>query len=354
MSKKNLKVIVAGLGRIAWQYHLPEIVKHEHFELLAVADPLADRLKEAKETFQVPRTYESFDAMLAGEPEANLLVLTSPTCFHFDQAMAAMKRGLDVFCEKPLAGCLEEGERMVEAMNKLGRKLMVYQPHRIRPETLTLLDILESGLLGEVFMTRRVCAHYSRRNDWQSQLSLGGGMLNNYGAHFIDQFMYVFGQEPYRVGNCELRRVVSSGDADDVAKITLVAGNGVIGDLDINMAAAIPDNSWVVYGSRGEAKLASDCWHVKYIREEDLPELPLQGSMAAQGRQYASEGALPWQEKTFSFPPKNDSLFYDYAYDYFALNRPPFVPVETTLNLMRINAACRKLAESNLPLNPKR
>ncbi len=353
MSDKKLKVIVAGLGRIAWQYHLPEIVKHPNFELLAVADPLAERLEEARTAFKVPHTYETFDAMLANEPKANLLVLTSPTCFHPRQAITAMERGLDVFCEKPLANSLEDAEEMVAAMERLGRKLMVYQPHRVRPETLALLDVLNSGLLGEVFMVRRVCSRYSRRNDWQSLLEFGGGMLNNYGAHFIDQFMYLFGQAPYRPASCELRRVVSSGDADDVAKITLVSGNGVIGEIDINMASVINDNSWTVWGSRGAAVLKSDAWQVTYIRPEDIPALPLQGTLAAQGRQYAAEAPLPRQEQLFSLPGKNDGVFYDYLYDYLALRRPPFVPVEHTLELMRINAACRELAERNHPLNPQ-
>lgn len=350
MAKKTLKALVSGIGRIAWQFHLPAMQSNEKIEVLAVSDPLPERCSEAMETYGVPRSYESFEAMLAGEPEADFLVLTSPTCFHREQAIAAMERGLDIFCEKPLAGSLRDAEEMVAVMRKLGRKIMVYQPHRIRPEALSLQDILTSGLLGEVFMTRRVCAHFSRRNDWQSQRKLGGGMLNNYGAHFIDQFMFIFGREPYRVGNCELRRVVSFGDADDVAKITLVAGNGIIGDIDINMASPFTDHSWRVFGSRGEAVMEKDHWKVKYVREEDLPALPLQNSLAAAKRSYASEGALPWQETSFAFPHKDDNVFYDYVYDHFALDRPSFVPIETTLELMRINAECREIAEKNHPL----
>ena len=143
-----MKVVVSGLGRISWGYHLPQLAERSDFELLAVADPMADRCREAVEKFKVPRTYADCGEMIAKERDADLLVLTSPTCFHADQAVYALEHGVDVFCEKPLAGNLAEAERMVAAMRRNGRRMMVFQPHRVRPETDTLLEILRSGLLG--------------------------------------------------------------------------------------------------------------------------------------------------------------------------------------------------------------
>lgn len=347
MNKKTrLKAIVAGAGRISWDYHLPQLMAHPDFELLAVADPIAERCREAEATFGAERTYGSCEEMIDAERDADLLVLTSPTCFHAAQSVYAFERGIDVFCEKPVAGTEAEAKAMAEAMTRHGRRLMVYQPHRVRPETESLLTILKSGLLGKIFMTRRVCANFSRRNDWQSQLELGGGMLNNYGAHFIDQFMYVFGGDRFRVSGCELRRMVSVGDADDVAKILLVNEDGVVGDLEINMSAAVPETTWVVYGNRGTARLDYEArrWHVRYLAEDEIPELGLQRSFAAAGRSYASEAALPWRQKEFAFPDCKLSVYYDYVYDYFAAGGEPFVPFRETLELMRINAQCRRIA----------
>ncbi len=347
MSKK-LKVVVAGLGRIGWAYHLPQIKANDKFELLAVADPLPERLKEAVDTFQVPRTYATVEAMLDAEKEADLLVLTSPTSFHAAQTLYAFERGIDVFCEKPLAKNLDEAKMMAEAMKKYGRKLMIYQPHRVRPEAQVLRSILESGVLGEVFMTRRTCHGFSRRNDWQSKLEFGGGMLNNYGAHFVDQFMYVFGGDHFNVTGCELRREVSVGDADDVAKILLVNPAGVIGDIDINMASAIDGHEWLVYGKNGAARLdnAARCWRVRYVPAGQMPELAPQGSLAAANRKYASEEPLPWHETEIELPKHVEGVYYEHVYDHFALDKKPFVPIEATLELMRINAECRRIAGS--------
>ncbi len=346
MAEKRLKVIVAGLGRIGWEYHLPQIAARSDFELLAVSDPMPDRCQEAVDKYNVPHTYADFLEMIVNEKAADLLIIASPTCFHAEQAITAMEHGVDVFCEKPLAGTLEEAERVMAAVRRSGRRLMLYQPHRLTPETVALREILRQGLLGDVFMTRRVCRLFSRRNDWQSKLDLGGGMLNNYGAHFIDQYQYVFGWNNIRVSGCELLRVVTSGDADDVVRLMLVNGNNVIGDIDINMASPFPEYSWTVYGNRGMARWESDrrYWDVRYLDKHELPSLALQNSMAARDRSYASEGELPWHEQKFPLGAGDPGRYYDFVFAYFAEGQPPFVPLESTMELMRINAECRRIA----------
>lgn len=50
---KGLRTAVVGLGRIGWQFHLPLICKHTGFKLVAVVDPLPDRLKEAQTAYDV-------------------------------------------------------------------------------------------------------------------------------------------------------------------------------------------------------------------------------------------------------------------------------------------------------------
>ena len=121
---KVLKTAVVGLGRIGWQFHLPEACAHEGFDVVAVVDPLEERLAEAKAEFGVDG-YEQFDEMLsAASPD--LVVIASPTHFHAPQAIAAMEAGADVFCNKPLAPDLEKADEIIAAMGRTGRKLMMY------------------------------------------------------------------------------------------------------------------------------------------------------------------------------------------------------------------------------------
>ena len=65
---QQLRTAVVGLGRIGWQFHVPQIVQHPGFQLAAVVDPLADRRNEAHAAFGV-RGYAGIDA-LRGETGA--------------------------------------------------------------------------------------------------------------------------------------------------------------------------------------------------------------------------------------------------------------------------------------------
>jgi predicted dehydrogenase len=341
---KRLRTAVVGLGRIGWQYHIPSIRRNNGFELIAVVDPLPDRLREAELQFGV-RTYSNLE-VLFGTADVDLLVVASPTEFHAGHTVHGFEHGCDVFCEKPLACTLTEANVMLEAMERTGRKLMVYQPHRGGSDILALQDLLQRDLIGPVYVLKRAWSGFDRRTDWQAFRKHGGGMLNNYGAHMIDQLLYL-SRSPVRRVACALRTVVTQGDADDVVKVVMETSNGILLDLDITMAAAQPLPAWHVFGSRGSAFLDEDegCWRVRFYREEEVNTPAPQQGLAAEQRRYGSGETIPWREQIIAlagFPPID---FYEKAYDFFALGKSSFVPVEETREVMRVIDMCRKDAE---------
>jgi len=103
--------------------------------------------------------------------------------------------------------------------------------------------------------------------------------------------------------SCNLRKIATLGDADDVVKANIVTSNGIILDIDINMAAAYPLPQWIIMGKRGTAVYEGESrsegvFKVKYYREEDLDELTLNAELAAPGRLYQDpKGKIPWNEK---------------------------------------------------------
>jgi len=340
---KKLRTAVAGLGRIGWGYHIPNIVEHEGFDLVAVTDPMPERLEEAKGKYSV-KGYTDFNKLLE-EVKPDLIVIASPTPFHLTQSIAAMEQGVDVFLEKPMAQSLEEANIIVECMKKTGRKLMVYQPHRATSETQAVLSILERGLIGQLYMIKMARSLYIRRNDWQSLKKYGGGMLNNYGAHHIDQLLYLTSSKARKI-SCLMRRIASLGDADDVVKAVMETENGVILDLDINMAAAIQLSPWTIMGSRGTAVQEKKpdgkvVFRVRYYKEEEAPNLELKDQLAAQGRSYSNFDSIQWYEEEIDISDFKPIDFYDKCYEYYALDGQPFVPVEQTLEVMRVINECR-------------
>jgi scyllo-inositol 2-dehydrogenase (NADP+) len=340
---KTLRTAVLGLGRIGWQFHIPQILEHEGFDLVAVVDPLQERRDEARSAFGV-EGYSSAGALL-DQVQLDLLVIASPTPFHADQAIAAFEHGCDVFCDKPMAPSLAEADRMIAAMKEHERKLMIYQPHRAGVDAVSLREILRQDLIGQVYMIKRANSAFARRNDWQAFRKNGGGMLNNYGAHYVDQLLYLSGSRARRA-TCSLRTIASLGDADDVVKVVIETENGTILDLDINQAAAHPIPAWQILGTRGSIVLdeAEQAWQVRFFRQEDLADVGIQEGFAAEQRRYGSGETIPWQEKSFALADVQAIDYYQKCYEYFALGDEPFVPVAETREVMRVLEECRESA----------
>jgi predicted dehydrogenase len=209
-------------------------------------------------------------------------------------------------------------------------------------DIVSLKEILERNLIGPVYMIKRAWTRYRIRVDWQAFLKYGGGELSNSGAHFIDQLLYL-ANSPLKKISSSIRKIISRGDAEDVGKIVMETENGMILDLDINMAAAIPITPWQVLGERGsiiwdEEKQA---WNVRYYNKEEFKGIELQNNLAANNRSYCDDQDIPWKESVFPVTDFKAIEFYDKCYDYFALDEKPFAPVEESREVMRIIDICK-------------
>jgi len=342
---KVLRTAVIGLGRAGWYLHIPEIIENEKYSLAAVADPLEERLAEAKSEFGV-NIYKSCDELLANE-NLDLLVVASPTHLHIEHTITAFKKGVDVLCDKPMAASVEEAEKMVAAMKKHGCKLMLYMPNRAFPEVVALKKILAMNLIGPVHMIKRAWTRYRIRVDWQAFRKYGGGELNNSGAHFIDQLLYLSNSK-LKSYYCKIRKIASRGDAEDMAKIVMETENGMILDIDINFAAAQPILTWHVLGKRGSMIKddVNETWKVKYYDEGDDSKIQLQNNLAADDRSYCDEQNITWQEKTFPVSDFQHVGYYDLCHEHFALNKKPFVSPTESVEIMKMITAFRESAES--------
>lgn len=336
---KVLKTAVIGLGRIGWKYHIPEIIKHDEFELTAVVDPLDERCQGAHDELHV-RNYHTMDAMFA-DASPDVVVIASPTPFHKDQAIQAMKQGCDVFCDKPLAIDVSEGAEIQAAAKRLNKKLMVYQPHRATDETVSLQNVLSRNLIGPVYMLKLAVSEYTRRNDWQALKKHGGGMLANYGSHYIDQLLYLTGFSPIEEISCHLKTIASLGDADDVVKAVFCLQDGTILDLDINMACSHKLGKWHIFGKYGTIIDDDDSWIVRYYDPDKMTDLDIQKGLAAGDRKYRADETIPWQEKTVKCSDFEPVDYYAKVYEYFAEDADPFVPLAQTITVMNTIQKCR-------------
>lgn len=344
---KILKTAVVGLGRIGWNFHIPAIVSHgQQFSLVAVVDVSQERLAEAREKYGVPGYADIGEMIRAEKPD--LVVICSPTHLHREHACAAMEMGVDVFLDKPMAQDYETALEIARYARETGRKLMVYQPHRAKPVVNQLRKIIESRKLGRLVSLQLSSQQYTRRADWQAFQKFGGGMLNNYGAHFIDVLLYLSQDRAKRLF-CIKDTVATLGDADDVVRVMFQTETGITLDLDISQAAAISKPMWAIYGQYGAVMSQSDAQGrmqlcLRWYNPEKMPKLEASEDLAAKNRTYSNDVPIPWITEEIPLDPAVAVDFYGKVYEYYAEDKAPYVPIEETLYVMELIQQCHENA----------
>ena len=347
---KVLRTLLVGLGRIGWQEHLPALLETPGFRVTAAVDPAPERLAECENAFGIAG-YPSLETALARE-RFDLAVIASPTCFHAEQTVAALRGGCRVFCDKPAALDEAEFRRMASAAASTGRLLTVYQPLRVSRHQLYLKELLRSGKLGAIFQLKLYRESWSCRDDWQALRKNGGGMLLNYGSHLIDQANDLLGGGGEVLG-CTADRILSRGDADDVVKLLLRYGTVTV-DIDIDQAAADRFCRIAVYGDRGSAVLpaAGDRWRLRLLKRSAAETAELHPGFAAPGRQYPA-AETEFEEETVTPPatPPPVRLYYENLYRAVTAGEALIDPLAETGTLVRMIDAARACARGNAARN---
>jgi predicted dehydrogenase len=112
--------------------------------------------------------YEDWNELLAQEKDLQAVIIALPEHTHRDAAVAALRAGKHVFCEKPMAYTLDEGRDMLAAAKAADRVLQIGQQRRSSPLYYYAYDLLQKkGLIGEIL---RVDAFWDRSADWKRKV----------------------------------------------------------------------------------------------------------------------------------------------------------------------------------------
>lgn len=338
MAVEPVRVGIIGLGRSGWNIHALGIETHPAFRVAAVVDAVADRRREATERFGCA-AYEEYRGLIA-DPQVELVVVATPSHTHASITGAALAAKKHVLVEKPMAMNVAEADAMLAAARSNGRLLTVYQIRRLDPDFLKVQEILKSGVLGPVHLIKMGRYSYQRRKDWQTLRKFGGGQLNNWGAHIVDQALILAGGDWERLF-ADLRHTVSAGDADDHVKIAFKGKNGATLDIEVTNACAQNPPEWVIMGKYGALSGSTRKLEWKYYDAKALPELVAEEGPAP-GRAYGARETIPWVNEAAEITPGDGRrLFYDRLYASIREGAPLFVTPESVRKLIELFDACR-------------
>lgn len=258
ITDRKIRIALVGCGRIA-NNHLDAMEKHAaDFDIVDVCDIDAQALERA-----VARTgangHIHLSDMLANTT-ADVVVLTTPSGLHANQAIEVAKTGRHVVTEKPMATRWQDGLRMVRACDEANVRLFVVKQNR-RNATLQLLKrAAEQGRFGRiysvainVFWTRP--QEYYDSAKWRGTWEFDGGAFMNQASHYIDLFDWVVGPvESVMAYTATLDRDI---EVEDSGVAALRWRSGALGTLNVTMLT-YPKNmegSITILGEKGTVRI---------------------------------------------------------------------------------------------------
>jgi predicted dehydrogenase len=123
MTATTFKVGMIGAGWVARDRHVPSFQAVPGVEITAVYDRHPGRAERFAADLGIPTVAGGSDDLLGLGLDA--VSIATPPWFHADLAIAALRAGLHVFCEKPMAMTVAEGRAMVDAASSAGRLLTI-------------------------------------------------------------------------------------------------------------------------------------------------------------------------------------------------------------------------------------
>lgn len=201
-----IRVGIVGFGFMG-RMHYRNWLNVAGAELVAVQDVAIEDVKSrlaatgniagAADTIDLGRVrlFSDFDAMLA-EMKLDAVSITVPTYLHATLAERALKAGVHVLCEKPMALTLPECDRMIAAATSAGKWLQIGQCIRFWPEYVAAREIIQSGKYGALLAAsfRRLSSLPNWNPDkWFADEHRSGGVALDLHCHDTDYVHYLLG-----------------------------------------------------------------------------------------------------------------------------------------------------------------
>jgi predicted dehydrogenase len=241
---RRLSLGCIGIGIIG-RAHLQQCLQRDDVQVVAVCEVDTTRReaarvqvdaaysKKAGADYRGCAAYNDFRELLA-RPDIDAVVIGTPDHWHAVMAIAAVRAGKDVYCEKPLTHNIREAVELVQAVRETNRVLQTGSQQRSAQEFRVAASLVRNGVIGRVnsihvsfgdparpyreptepmepgldwnlwcgpgplvgynpaLSPRGVHAHYP---PWRQTWEFGGGAITNWGAHHIDIAHWALGRD---------------------------------------------------------------------------------------------------------------------------------------------------------------
>lgn len=231
---RKLKVAIVGCGRISVCYEDAFSRLKDYATLVYAVDTRIERAKAIAEKFSCSYS-DSFDSIL--DKDIDVIHLCLPHYLHSSMAIKALKAGIHVLTEKPIAISLQDAEHMLKVQQETGKKLGVIFQTRYTKSVEILKKMYEEGKFGKITSARSILT-WNRPKDyytdagWKGTWEMeGGGVLIDQAIHSIDRVRYILGSDVEWINGSVYNYCHSFIHVEDTACAAIHFQNGCLYNL---------------------------------------------------------------------------------------------------------------------------
>jgi scyllo-inositol 2-dehydrogenase (NADP+) len=239
---------IVGFGSAGRRFHPYLLGRVPDVRLVAVATRAPARRAQAAQQLGVA-TYETVDDLLE-RGGVDLVVVATPHDTHREIACRVMDAGKHCVVEKIMALTGAEAREMVAAARRNGVLLSVFQNRRWDWDFCTVKRVIEAGLIGAPYLFEIGRFGYRPQGGWRGEPAVGGGLLFDWGAHFIDQALQLV-PGPAASVTCDVQYRGWGARIGSYARLLIRFASGVLYSIEIGNLARHAKPHWLVLGERG-------------------------------------------------------------------------------------------------------
>ena len=205
MDKKVIAVV--GCGRIAMNAHFPAFKEMDNIRVKYACDLIIEKAQKMKDEYEFVENVITDYKVALNDPEVDIVYVLTPNYAHYTVTMDALKAGKHVFCEKPITVNYALSCEMAEEANKRGLMLNIGVCNRYHKSVEMLEEMNRNGEFGKLYHV--YCSFRNFRSipglggAFTTKSQSGGGVLIDWGVHFLDLILYILGGAKLESVTCD-------------------------------------------------------------------------------------------------------------------------------------------------------
>ncbi|MCI9456627.1 MAG: Gfo/Idh/MocA family oxidoreductase [Oscillospiraceae bacterium] len=232
-----INAAIVGTGNISHAHVQGLLTFPERCKIVALCDIYPEKAQAMKEKYHLDcEVFDDHQKMLSSGIRIDLVHVCTPPYVHCEIAVNSMNAGCNVLVEKPMATCLAECDKMLEAEKRNGVTMGCIAQNRFRNSIYKLKKTADSGLAGKICLAQvdsawwRGHCYYDLwwRGTWEKE---GGGPTLNHAVHHIDMLNWLEGRLPDTVMAMLTNVMHDNAEVEDLSLACLHYDDGSLAQI---------------------------------------------------------------------------------------------------------------------------